>query len=72
MISDKTSRLLYLIHLLKTNREGISKDDIVSQMQRKLKNDKHNYIYTHSTFERDKTVINGFGFEIKYDRKNNY
>lgn len=70
MISAKTSRLLYLIHLLKTNKEGISKDDIVSQIIKKFKNDKPNFTYNHTKFERDKTAINEFGFEIKYDRKN--
>lgn len=72
MLSNKISRQLIIINLLSENSDGLSKQEIIRNIEHKfeLANDPFNYL--ELTFKRDlQSIRNDFNIDVIYNKKDN-
>jgi proteasome accessory factor B len=72
MRKDKKSRQLRIITLLRNNKDGLSKEEIIEKIEKELKFSDEIFNYVDITFKRDLSDIRtDFNIEILYNRKDN-
>lgn len=70
MRKDKKSRQLRIISLLRNNKDGLSKEEIIKKIEKELKFSDEIFNYVDITFKRDLSDIRtDFNIEIVYNRK---
>ena len=70
MLSNKISRQLIIINLLSENSEGLTKSEIIGNIEHKFKLSNEPTNYLELTFKRDlQSIRNDFKIDVNYNKK---